>query len=257
MTWIDNTSARPLEGKVALITGGTKNLGQATATALGGLGADLVINFHDPQRSAETEGTAERIRTEQGCKALALRADITSADEVALMFDQAIAEFGRLDILINNAGVLLKKAIADTTEEEFDHCFMVNTKGTFLTMREAARRLADGGRIVSLVTTILSATMPFYGVYAGSKAPLEHLTKALALEVGRRGITVNCVSPGPLNTSFFYPAEDENSIAYAKSHSIGQRLGEVDDVAPLIAFLCTPQAGWITAQTIRVNGGMI
>lgn len=247
---------RPLDGKVALITGGTGNVGQGTAEALAQLGANLVINYRDPARGAEAEETVERIKTAHGCKALAVQADISVADQVVRMFDRAASEFGRLDILINNAGVLVKKPIADTTDEEFDRCFMINAKGAFLAMREAARRMEDGGRIISLVTTILSATMPFYGVYAGSKAALEHFTRALALEVGRRRITVNCVSPGPLNTSFFYPAEDETSIAAAKSHSIGQRLGEVEDVVPLIAFLCTPQARWITAQTIRVNGGM-
>lgn len=256
MTAIGNVGERPLQGKVALITGGTKNLGQATAAALAGLGADLVINYRDPARGAETEEAAEQIRAVQGCKVLTVQADVTQADQVGRMFDRTTSEFGRLDILINNAGVLLKKPLAQTTDEEFDLCFTVNAKGAFMTMREAARRMEDDGRIVNLVTTILAVTMPFYGVYAGSKAPLEHFTRALALEVGRRGITVNCVAPGPLNTSFFYPAEDENSIAAAKSHSIGQRLGEVEDVVPLIAFLCTPQARWITAQTIRVNGGM-
>jgi len=151
---------------------------------------------------------------------------------------------------------VVKKPLADTTDEEFDRAFAVNARAKFLTMREAARRLADGGRIVNIITSIVAFTIPSYSVYAGSKGAVEHFTKALAKEIGNRGITVNCVAPGPLSTPFYYPVENEESISGARSGAIGNRLGEITDVAPLVAFLCRPEAGWITAQTIRVNGGM-
>jgi NAD(P)-dependent dehydrogenase (short-subunit alcohol dehydrogenase family) len=123
-------------------------------------------------------------------------------------------------------------------------------------MRQAARRIEDAGRVINIITSIVAFTIPFYGVYAASKGAVEHMTKALAKEIGHRSVTVNCIAPGPMNTSFYYPVEDETSIDGAKSRSVGNRLAEVADVAPLVAFLCSDRASWITAQTIRVNGGM-
>jgi NAD(P)-dependent dehydrogenase (short-subunit alcohol dehydrogenase family) len=161
-----------------------------------------------------------------------------------------------VDIVVNNAGLVVKKPMAETTDEDFERSFAVNARAPFLTMREAARLMRDGGRVVNVITSIVAFTIPFYGVYAASKGAVEHLTKALAKELGNRGITVNCVAPGPLNTSFYYPVETPESIANARSRAAGNRLGEIEEIAPLIAFLCGPEAGWITAQTLRANGGM-
>lgn len=246
---------RPLKGKVAIVTGSTRNLGLAIAERLAGLGADIVINHHDEARRKEAEQAADAIRAYDG-QVLVEHADVAQTDDVKRLFDRTIDRLGRLDILVNNAGLIVKKPLAETTDEDFDRCFAVNTKAKFLTMREAARRMENDGRIVNIVTTIIAATIPFYSVYAGSKGAVEHFTKGLAKEVGGRGITVNCVAPGPLNTPFYYPVEDEGSIAIAKRLSVANRLGEIDEVVPLVAFLCGPEAGWITAQTIRVNGGM-
>jgi NAD(P)-dependent dehydrogenase (short-subunit alcohol dehydrogenase family) len=124
-------------------------------------------------------------------------------------------------------------------------------------MQEAARRLGDGGRIINMGTTILGATIPGYAVYAGAKAPLEAFTRALAKEIGGRGITVNVVAPGPIDTPFYHGAETPESEARAVTASVGGRLGRVDDVVPLIEFLASPQSGWITAQTLFVNGGYL
>lgn len=239
-----------LEGKVAIITGATRNLGLEIARELSGSGAQVVLNYHDESRAEETEKAAA------GIGGLAIRADVTRSVDVKRLFDRTVEEFGRVDILVNNAGLVVKKPLAETTDDDFDRAFAVNTRAKFLTMREAANRLSDDGRIVNIITSIVAFTIPFYSVYAGSKGAVEHFTKALAKEIGDRGITVNCVAPGPLNTSFYYPVENEQSIAGAKSRAVGNRLGEIDDVAPLVAFLCSPEARWITAQTIRVNGGM-
>lgn len=246
---------RPLKGKVAIVTGSTRNLGLAIAERLAGLGTDIVINHHDEARRKEAEQAADTIRAYDG-QVLVEHADVAQTADVKRLFDHTIDRLGRLDILVNNAGLIVKKPLAETTDEDFDRCFAVNTKAKFLTMREAARRMENDGRIVNIVTTIIAATVPFYSVYAGSKGAVEHFTKGLAKEVGGRGITVNCVAPGPLNTPFYYPVEDEGSIAIAKRLSVANRLGEIDEVVPLVAFLCGPEAGWITAQTIRVNGGM-
>ena len=246
---------RPLKGKVAIITGSTHNLGRAIAERLAGMGADIVINHHDDARREEAERAADALLG-YGGQVLIEKADVTQPGDVKRLFDRTIERLGRVDILINNAGLIVKKPLAETTDEDFDRLFAVNTKASFLTMREAAQRMEDDGRIVNIITTIIAATIPHYSVYAGSKGAVEHFTKGLAKEVGGRGITVNCVAPGPLNTSFYYPVEDEASIAIAKRLSVANRLGEIDEVAPLIAFLCSPEACWITAQTIRVNGGM-
>jgi NAD(P)-dependent dehydrogenase (short-subunit alcohol dehydrogenase family) len=237
---------RPLKEKVAIVTGSTRNLGQAIADRLAAMGADIVINHHDEARREEAEQAADALRV-YGGQALIERADVTRPDDVKRLFDRTIETFGRIDILINNAGLIVKKPLAETTDDEFDRCFAV---------REAARRMENDGRIVNIITTIIAATIPGYSVYAASKGAVEHFTKGLAKEVGGRGITVNCVAPGPLNTPFFYPVENEESVAHAKRLSVANRLGEIDEVVPLVAFLCGPGACWITAQTIRVNGGM-
>ncbi len=246
---------RPLNGQAAVVTGSTRNLGLAIAARLAGLGANIVVNYHDEARSEEAEKAADELRA-YNTQVLVERADVTHVDDVKRLFDRTIKSLGRLDILINNAGLIVKKPFADTTDEDFDRCFAVNTKGKFLTMREAAQRMENNGRIINIITTITAVTIPFYSVYAGSKGAVEHFTRGLAKEVGGRGITVNCVAPGPLDTSFYYPVENEESIAHAKRLSIANRLGEIGEVVPLVAFLCCPDARWITAQTIRVNGGM-
>jgi len=254
---IDSYTAggRPLKGKVAIVTGSTRNLGRGIAERLAGMGADIVINHHDEARREEADEAADALRVYDG-RVLVEQADVTQSHHVKRLFDRTVEALGRVDILINNAGLIVKKPLAEITDEEFDRCFAVNAKAKFLTMREAARRMENDGRIVNIITTIVAATIPFYSVYAGSKGAVEHFTKGLAKEIGGRGITVNCVAPGPLNTSFYYPVEDERSIAGAKSLSVANRLGEIDEVVPLVAFLCSPEACWITAQTIRVNGGM-
>jgi NAD(P)-dependent dehydrogenase (short-subunit alcohol dehydrogenase family) len=249
------TTARPLSGRVAIVTGATANLGLATAAYLARQGADVVLNYHRPEREDETRQAARQL-SGYGGRVLAVRADVTSPTEVERLFAATVDACGGVDIVVNNAGLVIKKPLAETTDDDFEQAFAVNTRAAFLTMRQAAHHIRDGGRIVNVITSIVAFTIPFYGVYAASKGAVEHLTKALAKELGDRGVTVNCVAPGPLNTSFYFPVETPESIAGAKSRAAGNRLGEVEDVAPLIAFLCGPEARWITAQTLRVNGGM-
>ncbi len=153
--------------------------------------------------------------------------------------------------------MIVKKPVADVSESEFDDIFAVNTKSVFFTMRAAARELRDGGRVINLGTTLLAATTANYGVYAGSKAPLEDFTRALALEAGSRGITVNTVAPGPIDTSFFHAQESPESVAYLSHATVTGELGRVDQIVPTIRFLASPEAQWITAQTIFVNGGFV
>lgn len=244
-----------LTGKVALITGASNNMGRQTALEFASRGACIVVHYHADGSRAKAEDTVAAIRA-LGPEAVALQADLTQPAQVKQLFRDAKAAWGRLDIVLNTAGVMVKKPMTEVTEAEFDLMFNVHTKAAFFVLQEAAREVADNGRIINISTTLTSVTTGLYSVYAGAKAAAEQFTKMLAKEVGARGVTVNSVAPGPLNTSFFYPVESEQSIDFLKHLSVAGRLGEVDDVVPVLAFLASPAAQWVTAQTVRVNGGM-
>lgn len=243
----------PHTGKVAIVTGASRNLGRATAEMLGAEGSSVVVHYHDLARKAEADQVAHNMR-EQGGEGSAVveQADLTQVQEVEGLFERTVERFGRLDILVNTSGMVIKKPLVEYSESEYDRLFAVNAKAAFFCMREAAKRMEDEGRIINVVTTILAATMPMYAAYAGSKAPVEDFTRALAKEIAPRGITVNAIAPGPLNTSFYHSAETPDSVARVTGANL---LGEVRDVVPLIRFLASPEARWITAQTIFINGG--
>lgn len=247
---------RSLKGKVAIVTGASRNLGRAFSEMLGAEGASVAVHFHTDGARAEAEQTAEQVRSFGG-KALIIQADLTKVSEIENLFEQVENSLGKVDILINNAGLIIKKPVIEISEDDYDRIFAINTKAAFFCMREAARRMADNGRIISTGTTLLGATTGHYSIYAGSKAPLEDFCRALAKEIGHRGITVNTIAPGPLNTSFFYPAENPHTIEWLKSQSINGQLGEVRDIVPLVKFLVSPDSCWITAQTIFINGGFL
>ncbi len=249
-------SSKMFAGKVALITGAPRNLGRMTAEALGAEGASVAVHFNSAGAKSQAEEVAATIKSNGGDAAV-FQADLTRVALVEKLVDDVLKKFGRLDIVVNAAGKVLKKPVVDITEAEYDEMFAINAKAAFFLMREAAKRIADQGRIVNIGTTLLGATTGYYSVYAGSKAPLEHFGRALAKELGPRGITVNTVAPGPLNTSFFYPAETDGSTEFLKSMSSNGKLGEVADIVPLIKFLVSPEAGWVTAQTIFINGGFL
>lgn len=248
-------SARPLDGRAALVVGASDNLGAATARALAALGGSVAVHYHSPESEAPAEAVAADVR-DAGGDAVLVRADVTDAAETARLFDEAEAALGPLHAVVNTAGVMLKKPAADVDDDEYDRMFDVHAKGAFHVLQQAGRRVADGGRIVTISTTLTSVTAPMYSVYAGAKAAAEQFANKLAKEVGARGVTVNAVAPGPLDTSFFHPAETEESTEFLKHLSISGELGRVDQVVPLLAFLTLPAAGWITGQTVRVNGGM-
>lgn len=245
-----------LSGKVAVVTGSARNMGRAFAEALARRGADVVVHHHGASSKGEAEETA-RLVEKAVRRAIVVAADLGSVAEVKRMFAETAAAFGRLDIAINNAGLIVKKPILEVTEEDFDRSFAINAKAAFFVMQEAARRIEDGGRIVNLGTTLLAATTASYGVYAGSKAPLEDFTRALAREIGARGVTVNTIAPGPIDTSFYREHEAPEAVAYASRASVQGRLGKIEDIVPLVEFLASPASQWVTAQTIFINGGYL
>lgn len=243
-----------LDGRVALITGAGGQLGRRIAIALGERGANVALNHrgHDEQSIKDTRTRLAGL----GAATCEVVADTARSAEVAGMFSKVEQQLGRPDIVVHTPGRVTKRQFAEITDEEFEASVEQNLRAAFYVLREAARRLPDGGRIVTLTTSITGVTTPLYGIYAGHKAATEHYVRALAKELGPRGITVNAVGPGPINSPFYFGVETAESFARAKQLSGARRLGEWDDIVPTIAFLCTPDAQWITAQTIRVNGGM-
>jgi len=249
------TLNQTLKGKVAIVTGASKNLGAETATYLGSVGANVIVHHFSESSREEAEQIVDTIKT-SGNDAKVVQADLRNVSEIKRLFDEVESTFGKIDILVNTAGTMLKKPAAEVTEDEYDQMFNIHTKSAFFLLSEAAKRVKDGGRIVNISTTLTSVTTGLYSVYAGAKAASEQFVKMIAKEIGSRGITANSIAPGPLNTSFFYPVENEHSIDYLKHLSVQNRLGEISDILPMIKFLTSPEAGWVTAQSIRVNGGM-
>jgi 3-oxoacyl-[acyl-carrier protein] reductase len=243
-----------LAGRVALVTGASRGIGRAIALRLARDGAAVVVNYAGRREAAEA--VAGEIAQGDG-RATAVQADVSKVPDVGRLFDATFNAFGRLDVLVNNAGVILYKLLADTTEEEFDRLMAVNVKGTYFCCQQAAKRLADGGRVVNVSTSITALMQPTYSAYAASKGAVEQITRVLAKELGHRQITVNCVAPGPTDTELFGEGKtEEQKQAFGRMAALG-RLGRPDDIADAVAMLCGPDAGWVSGQTIRVNGGLV
>jgi len=242
-----------LSNKVILVTGASRGIGAAVAKRLVSEGAKVIINYAGNQ--AEADQTVKELK-EMGGDAIALKADVSKAAEVTALFDAAIAHYGRIDVLINNAGIMITKLLKDTTDEDFTRQFEVNVRGTFNTLREAATKLANGGTIINTSTTLTRVMIPTYGTYVATKGAVEQLTRVFAKEMGARGITVNAVLPGPTNTELFVKGKTQEMIDRLAALNAFNRLGEVDDIARVIVFLASDDAKWISGQTIGVNGAM-
>ncbi len=248
-----------IQGKVALIAGGAKNLGGLIARDLAAQGARAVaIHYNSPASRDDAIATVEAVRA-AGAQAMALQADLTTAAAVEALFTETVVAVGRPDIAINTVGKVLKKPILEISEAEYDEMTAVNAKSAFFFLKEAGRHVNDNGKIVTLVSSLLGAFTPFYAAYAGTKAPVEHFTRAAAKEFGARGISVTAVGPGPMDTPFFYGQEGADAVAYhrtaaALSSSSPSGLTHIEDVVPFIRHLVS-DGWWITGQTILINGG--
>lgn len=247
---------RELTGKVAIVTGARANLGRGYAVALAKNGADVVVHYHREITRNQAEETARMVAAE-GRRALLVVGDLSETGNIRRLFENTLATFGRVDIVVNNAGQIVKKPLIEVTEEEFDRLAGINSKGTFFMMQAAARHLSDGGRIINIGTSLLASSIPFYSAYAGTKAPMEDFTRALSREISlvERGITVNTVAPGPVDTPFF--REPESPEAIARIAQLAGRLGEVSDIVPVVEFLASSRSGWVNGQTLFVNGGYV
>ncbi len=248
-----------LTDKVVLIAGGAKNLGGLIARDFAARGAGAVaVHYHSDTTRDDARATVAAVEA-AGARAIAVQGDLTVPANVARLFDQTLAAFGRVDIAINTVGMVLKKPIVAISEAEYDTMFAINSKAAFFFLQEAGSKLTDNGKVLTLVTSLLGAFTPFYASYAGAKAPVEHFTRAAAKEFGARGISVTAVGPGPMDTPFFYGQEGADAVAYHKSAaalSPFSRTGltDIEDIVPLIRHLVT-DGWWMTGQTILANGG--
>ncbi|MBC3539011.1 SDR family oxidoreductase [Rufibacter sediminis] len=242
-----------LKEKVILVTGASRGIGATIARKLAVAGARVIVNYAGSQQAAE------RLVSEieqQGGEAMAVQADVSKADQVRDLFDAGIARYGKIDVLVNNAGIMVTKRIQDTTDEDFTRQFETNVRGTFNTLREAATRLQDNGSIINFSTSVNRLMLPTYGTYVATKAAVEQLTRVFSKEVGHRGINVNSVSPGPTNTELFTKGKPQEVMDRLASLSAFNRIGEPEDIAQIVLFLASDEAKWISAQNIGVNGGM-
>lgn len=241
-----------LSKKVALVTGSSRGIGAQIAKTLASAGAKVVVNFAHDQSSAETVVAAIESK---GGHAMAIKADITQSAAVTSLFDQAIEAWGKIDILVNNAGALLNRKVADTSDEDLDKLLATNVKGTFYALREAATRLADGGRIVNMSSSTTRVMLPTYGGYCATKGAVEQLTRVFAKEIGSRGITVNAVAPGPTETELFFEGKSEEMVQQLASMSAFNRLGTPNDIAQVVLFLASDESAWVSGQILAANGG--
>jgi 3-oxoacyl-[acyl-carrier protein] reductase len=240
--------------KVAIVTGASRGIGAAVAERLAHDGFAVVVNYAGSE--APAEAVVRKIEAAGG-RAMSARADVADSAAVIRLFDAAETGFGGVDVLVNNAGIMKLATLAESDDALFDSQVAVNLKGTFNALREAARRLRVGGRIVNFSTSVVGLRLETYGVYVATKAAVEAMTPVLAKELRGRSITVNAVAPGPTGTDLFLNGKSQELIDRMSKMNPLERLGTPGDIAAAVAFLVGPDGSWINGQVLRANGGMI
>jgi 3-oxoacyl-[acyl-carrier protein] reductase len=239
---------------IAIVTGASRGIGAAIARRLATDGFTVVINYAgDAQAAAAVASDIEAA----GGRALTAQADVADPAAVRRLFDAAETAFGGVDVLVNNAGVLQQAPLVDADDAQFDRVIDINLKGSFNTMREAGRRLREGGRIINFSSSLVGTLLPTYGVYVASKAAVEGMTHILAKELRGRRITVNAVAPGPTATELFLKGKSDALIEQLAKAAPLERLGTPEDIANVVSFLAGPDGSWVNGQVLRANGGMV
>jgi 3-oxoacyl-[acyl-carrier protein] reductase len=249
------TNTKKLDGKVAIVTGASKGIGTAIAKHLAAEGAAVVVNYSSSKEGADR--VVDEI-TKQGGKAVAVRANMAKKAEVEGLFSEAKKAFGRLDILVNNAGVYEFLPLENVTEQHFHKLFDVNVLGLLLAIQEATKYFgSEGGSVINISSSASMSAPPTASVYSATKAAVDTITKSLAKELGPRKIRVNAINPGMVETEGLHTGgfvgSDFQKLFEAQS-ALG-RIGQPDDVAPAVVFLASPDANWITGETLVISGG--
>jgi 3-oxoacyl-[acyl-carrier protein] reductase len=243
---------RKLEGKSALITGGSRGIGAAIAKRLASEGANVAITY---SKGADAAAAVVKEIERDGGKAIAIQADATDAKAGKAAVEKTVATFGKLDVLVNNAGTAIPKTFEETTLEEMDRVLNINVRGVFIATQAALKHMKSGGRIIMIGSSVGEhVVVPGLVPYAATKGAVKIFTQALSRELGSRGITVNNVQPGPIDTEL-NPAANEWAVPQKAATAL-DRFGRVDEVAALVAFVAGPESSYITGANLTVDGGM-
>ncbi len=238
--------------KTAIVTGASRGIGRAVAKRLAADGFAVIVNC--ASNTAKAEETVNEIKAAGG-QALAIQGDVANEADVAKLFEKTLQSFGRIDVVVNNAGIMPLSPVVKNDTALFDRVIATNLRGTFLVMAQAAKHVAEGGRIIAFSSSVLAKSFPTYGAYIASKAGVEGLVHVLANEMRGKKITVNAVAPGPVATELFLGDKTEEQIAQISKMAPLERLGQPEDIACVISFLAGPDGGWVNAQVFRANGG--
>jgi 3-oxoacyl-[acyl-carrier protein] reductase len=244
------------QNKAVIVTGSSRGIGAAIATRLAKDGFAVVVNYAG--RAADADAVVAQIKKDGG-KAIAVQADVSSPGDALSLFEEGENAFGGIDALINNAGIIQPGLtnLVDTDDQLFDRIIAINLKGTFNTLRLAAKRLRKGGRIVNFSSSVIGLGLPGYSIYSATKSGVETMSNIFAKELRGREITVNAVAPGPVATELFLKGKTDEQVAHLAKLPPLERLGQPDDIAGVVSFLVGPEGGWINGQTLRANGGMV
>ena len=236
----------------ALVTGASRGIGQAIALRLAADGFAVAVNYAgNDAKAREAVATIDAA----GGTAIAVQGDVADPQDVARLFDETQRAFGRIDVVVNSAGVMPMAPIAEASLQAFDKVIATNLRGSFLVLAQAAQRVEQGGRIIALSTSVIAKSFPAYGPYIASKAGVEGLVHVLANELRGRGISVNAVAPGPVATELFLNGKSDEQIAQIARLAPLERLGQPQDIASAVSFLAGPDGAWVNSQVLRVNGG--
>jgi len=243
-----------LHKHVAIITGASRGIGKAIAIRLAKDGASVVINYSSD--SASADAVVKEIGED---RAIAVQADVSKVAEIKLLVQETVQKWGKIDILVNSAGVMPMMDLANTTEETYDRTMAVNVKGPYFLTQEAVKHMSSGSKVIFFSTSVIAASTvtPPYMLYGATKGAIEAMAKVLAKDLGKQGINVNVVSPGPTSTELFLKGKSEQLIQAIASGNPYNRIGEPEEIADVVAFLASSDARWVNGQNIRVNGGMV
>ncbi|OJJ01926.1 hypothetical protein ASPVEDRAFT_150675 [Aspergillus versicolor CBS 583.65] len=242
-----------LSGKVVLITGASKGIGKATAQRLASEGASVVLNYNTDATSA-----SELVQEIGQDRALAVQADASRLPDLDRLVEAAVAKFGKIDVLIPNAGIMPMRDLEHTTEEDFDRVYNITVKGPYFLAQKAVKHIPPGGRIIFVSTSVigLSNIAPPYLLYGSAKGAVEQMSRIMAKDLARNGILVNCIAPGPTTTGLFLEGKSDQVLKAVAGNSPFGRIGEPDEIANAVYFLCGKDSNWVSGQVLRVNGAM-